>query len=219
MKSLLPIYQALLRRGLIALSSLASLALAAADSEPPEVLRLASAQFTVGEPVWHSLILGNAVSEAKLTSLQGARSILGAGEIRHDGVGDQRRYWLCYHLPHARQGLWLLSEAKRSDGSHHITRIALHSRPDQQPGANCPPLHEAQQWLTLDGYAWIGASSAEVQSVMGVATLPADGWWRFEHHRRLEGRCDRTRYRTNWLWLHFANGRVDGIDAGQISNC
>ncbi|WP_447748249.1 hypothetical protein [Pseudomonas nicosulfuronedens] len=219
MKPLSLTRHAMLRRWLIALSCAASPAQASGSSVPPEVLRQATAQFTVGAPLWHSLILGNPVTEAKLITLEGARKNLSSAEWQQDMDGSDRRYWLCYWLPHARQSLWLVSDARKADGSHRITRITLRNQSDPPTASECPALRSAQHSLTLDGYDWVGASSAEVQSVMGVSTLPADGWWRFEHHRRVEGKCDRTRYRTNWLWLHFAKGRVDGIDAGQIASC
>lgn len=219
MKPLSLIRHSLLRPWLIMLSCVASLAQATDSNTPPELLRLATAQFTVGAPLWRSLIVGNLVTEAKLVTLEGARNNLGSGEWQHDMDGEDSRDWLCYWLPHARLGLWLVSDARKTDGSHRITRITLRNQPQPQTTSACAALRSPQLSLSLDGYDWIGASSAEVQAVMGVSTPPADGWWRFEHHRRIEGKCDRTRYRTNWLWLHFARGRVDEIDAGQISNC
>lgn len=141
--------------------------------------------------------------------------------IAHQGDAGDSIYWLCYTLPakHAGQRLWLIASGEMGGPEHSITELAVQRANGATPTADCPALPSRFQPVKLDNSTvWPGQTQDEALLHNGGGHQ-SDNWLFLSSEKWVPpGTCEEAA-QENSLYIHTVFGRVDIVDAGQITAC
>lgn len=157
------------------------------------------------------------------TLVQFSRALGQRSALSHEGDAGGSRYWLCYSAPATppipARRFWLISDGEMGGPEHAITEIIARNITDTVATADCPTLPKPYRHVSLDNYSlWLGANRQDVNRQ--VKSNGTKGPWIFsESYKEVPpGQCSEA-WQGNWLSVQMINGRVDTIDAGQITSC
>lgn len=156
------------------------------------------------------------------TTLEDVRRAASIGEIAHRGDAGESTYWLCYTSAGKAQAerVWIVAHGEMGARAHHITNISAEVIPNGIATADCPALPNRLQPLSLDNRLWLGAPEGAALAKLGTPSYKKDAWQSYDFQGKVPGKCDGGGFDLSaWLLLHFQNGRVNSLEAGQVTSC
>jgi len=166
-----------------------------------------------------SATLGAFVIQFENTTLAQVLSEASIGTIAHQGDAGDSVYWLCYTQPGAGVRIWIISNGEMGGDRHSVTGVAAEQFKTAQPSTDCPALPVQLRPVSLANRLWLGSTDVEIQRVLGTPSHQAGAWRTFDFQGKRQGKCEGGYDVYNWLWTRSDKGRVNRIDAGQITSC
>jgi hypothetical protein len=156
------------------------------------------------------------------TTLDDVRRAASVGAIAHRGDAGESAYWLCYTSAGKTQTerVWIVAHGEMGGSGHHITNISAELVPNGIATADCPALPDRLQPLSLDNQLWLGAPESAALAKLGAPSYKKDAWQSYDFQGKVPGKCDGGGFDLSaWLLLHFQSGRVNSLQAGQVTSC
>lgn len=168
------------------------------------------------------LQMGTLVVRFERTTLDDVRRAAGVGEIAHQGDAGESVYWLCYtNVGVARiERVWVMAHGEMGGPERYVTDVSAERLPSGSATDDCPALPENLKPLSLANRLWVGASQGRVTSTLGAPSFHKGAWRSYDFQAREPGNCEGGDVdRSATLLLHFRNGRVNLLHAGQGTSC
>jgi hypothetical protein len=166
-----------------------------------------------------SATFGAFVVQFEKTTLAQVMSEASIGTIAHRGDAGDSVYWLCYSQPTIGVRIWIISNGEMGGASHAVTGVIAEQFESVQPSVDCPALPVQLHPPSLANHLWLGSTDAAFQNVLGMPSHQAGAWRTFDFQGKKQGKCEGGYDVYNWLWTQSDKGRVNRIDAGQVTSC
>jgi hypothetical protein len=196
---------------------------ALAQTPPPTVpFNAINAKATMTRSPATGLHMGTLFVRFERTTLDDVRRAASVGAIVHRGDAGESAYWLCYTntgaIPVER--IWIMSHGEMGGSEHYVTDISAEALPDGGATGDCPALPNRLTPLSLANHVWIGTSQRRATSTLGAPSFRKAAWRSYDFQAKVPGNCEGGGFdRTATLLLHFQNGRVNVLHAGQGTSC
>lgn len=191
----------------------------AAVPPPKEAFDAVGWPASLKEAPSESLTLGTFVIQFEKTTLAQVMSEASIGTIAHQGDAGGSEYWLCYSQPSAGVRIWIISNSEMGGNEHAVTGVVAEQLKTVRSSKDCPALPVQLQPPSLANQLWLGTMDLEIQSVLGMPSHQAGAWRTFDFQGTKKGKCEGGYDVYNWLWTRSDKGRVNRIEAGQITSC
>lgn len=156
------------------------------------------------------------------TILDDVRRAAARGEIAHRGDAGESVYWLCYTNVDGTlvERIWVIAHGEMGGYLHHITGVSAELAPNASATTDCPALPNNLKPLSLDNHLWLGASEADATTKLGAPSYQKGTWQSYDFQGKVPGKCDGGGFDLlAGVSLHFQNGRVNSLQAGQTTSC
>lgn len=166
--------------------------------------------------------MGTLVVRFEKTTLDDVRRAAAVGDIAHRGDAGASAYWLCYTRSGNAQAerIWVIADGEMGGPEHVVTGVSAERLTNGRATADCPALPNHLEPPSLDRRIWLGTSERGAVRKLGVPSFRKGGWRSYDFQSKVPGRCGGEGFdRSASLLLHFRNGRVDSLQAGQITGC
>jgi hypothetical protein len=168
------------------------------------------------------LKMGSFFIEFEKTTLDDVRHAASAGTIAHDGDAGESVYWLCYTnlSPAQVERVWVIADGEMGGNEHAVTGVVAQVIPNGAATGDCPALPDRLTALSLGDGMWLGASKGAVVSGLGAPPFEKNRWSSFNYEGKVAGHCPGNQLDLDArLQLHADNGRIDWLQAGQVTSC
>jgi hypothetical protein len=168
------------------------------------------------------LQLGTLTVKFEKTKLADILQAAAAGDIAHQGDAGESVYWVCYTNSQVNrtERIWLMAHGEMGGSEHYVTDVSAELLPNESPSKDCPALPQSLTPVVLDNSLWIGSSEGGATSKLGAPSLHKNSWRSYDFQTKVSGDCGGDGFdRETSLLLHFRNGRVDRLQAGQTTSC
>ncbi|MHC8345001.1 hypothetical protein [Pseudomonas sp. RT6P73] len=166
-----------------------------------------------------SATFGAFVIEFEKTTLAQVMSKASVGTIEHRGDAGDSVYWLCYSQPNAGARIWIISNGEMGGDSHAVTGVIAEQFKSARASIDCPALPVKLQPLSLANHLWLGSTDVAIQNMLGMPSHQAGAWRTFDFQGKEQCKCEGGYDVSNWLRTRSDKGRVNRIDAGQVTSC
>ncbi|WP_219097693.1 hypothetical protein [Pseudomonas sp. UMAB-40] len=166
-----------------------------------------------------SATFGELVIQFEKTTLAQVMSEASVGTIAHQGDAGDSVYWLCYSQPNAGALIWIISNGEMGGDNHAVTGVIAEQFKSARASIDCPALPVKLQPLSLAHDVWLGSTDVAIQQMLGMPSHQAGAWRAFDFQGRKQGECEGGYDVYNWLRTRSDKGRVNRIDAGQVTSC
>lgn len=166
-----------------------------------------------------SATLGAFVIQFEKTTLAQVMSEASIGTIAQRGDAGGSVYWLCYSQPDAGVRIWIISSGEMGGDNHSVTGVVAEQLNAAQASTDCPALPVQLRPVSFANHLWLGSTDVEVQRVLGMPSHQDGPWRTFDFQGKTTGKCEGGYDVYNWLWTRSDEGRVNRIDAGQVTSC
>jgi hypothetical protein len=212
------------RHPALLIGSLLSVSFTVFAQTPPPVAPLGAGNeaVTMTRPPSTGLRMGAFAVRFEKTTLGEVRRVASAGDIAQRGDAGERAYWLCYTNVGATQDerIWLVADGEMGGAEHHVTDVSAELLPEGGATVDCPALPDKLKPVSLDNRLWLGASEAGATGRLGASSHPQGAWRSYGFRGKLPGKCAGGGFDLSaWLLLRFQNGRVNALQAGQVTSC
>jgi len=156
------------------------------------------------------------------TTLADIRQAAARGVIAHQGDAGESVYWLCYTNSRVKpaERIWLMAHGEMGGPEHYVTDVSAELMSNGKPTKDCPTLPKNLTPVGLDNSLWIGASQGRATWKLGAPSFRNGSWRSYDFQTKLSGDCGDDGFdRSASLLLHFLNGHVNMLQAGQTTSC
>jgi len=194
----------------------------ASAQTPPPTVHFDTVKATMTRSPATGLHMGRLLVQFERTTLDDVRRAASIGAIAHQGDAGESFYWLCYTSARLAQveRIWIIAHGEIGGPEHYVTDISAEALPHGDATGDCPALPSHLTPLSLANHLWVGASQRRVTSTLGRPSFRKAAWRIYEFQAKVPGNCNGGGFdRTATLLLHFHNGRVNVLHAGQGTSC
>ena len=156
------------------------------------------------------------------TTLADIRRAAAVGDIAHHGDAGESVYWLCYTNVGVKQieRIWIMAHGEMGGSEHDVTDVSAELLPSGSVTKDCPALPKKLKPVVLDNSLWIGSSQERATSKLGAPSFRKDSWRSYDFQAKMPGNCEGGNFdREASLLLHFRNGVINRLYAGQTTSC
>jgi hypothetical protein len=212
------------RLALLLLGILAATAFASFAQTPPPVSPFEAITWkaTRNDAPSSGLRMGMFFVRFEKTTLDDVRRAASVGDIAHRGDAGDSAYWLCYtSVGNAEvERIWVISQGEMGGPEHYVTDVSAEVSTNGRATADCPALPNNLEPLSLDRQIWLGISARTAARKLGASSFRKGAWRSYDFQGRVPGKCEGGGVDLSAsLLLHFQNGRVNALEAGQATSC
>ena len=156
------------------------------------------------------------------TTLDDVRRAAAVGDIAHRGDAGGSAYWLCYTSVGKTEveRIWVVSHGEMGGPEHYVTGVRADVSTNGRATADCPALPDNLKPLSLDREVWLGLSERTAARRLGASSFRKGAWRSYDFQGKVPGKCEGGAFDLSVsLLLHFQNGRVNALQAGQATSC
>jgi hypothetical protein len=212
------------RRRAILLGTLVSASLSSFAETPPPIAPFDAITWkaTMKRKPSTGLKMGTFRVLFEKTTLDDVRRAASVGEIAQRGDAGESAYWLCYTNagPKQTERVWIVAHGEMGGTAHHITNISAELVPNGIATADCPALPKKLLPLSVDNQLWLSAPEGAALAKLGAPSYKKEAWRSYDFQGKVPGKCKGGGFDLSaWLLLHLQNGRVNSLQAGQVTSC
>jgi hypothetical protein len=198
-------------------------AISSAQTLPPTVpFKVMNWKATMKQSPVTGLQMGTLPVQFEKTTLAEVRRAAAVGGIAHQGDAGESVYWLCYTNTGVKpaERVWIMAHGEMGGPEHYVTDISAERLPNASATGDCPALPKNLEPVILDNGLWIGSSQRRATSKLGAPSFSGNSWRSYDFEAQVPGNCEGGSFdREASLWLHFRNGLVNRLRAGQTTSC
>ena len=168
------------------------------------------------------LYMGPLFVRFEKTTLDDVRRAASVGDIAHRGDAGASVYWLCYTSVGKPQveRIWVIADGEMGGPGHYVTGVSAEVSANGHATADCPALPNHLKPPSLDRQIWLGTSERKAARKLGAPSFRKGAWRSYDFQSKVPGKCEGGGFdRAASLLLHFHRGRVDALEAGQVTSC